>query len=63
MSQSLCFISTTIRSGAYCDIFEAHHAIWGLIAGVVVGNLALRTRDIEAFEVTPLQFVRGELRS
>lgn len=62
VSQSLRFISTAIRSGAYRDIFEAHDTIRGLIAGVVVPNLALRTRDIEAFEDTPLEYVRGELQ-
>ncbi|KAI9431167.1 importin alpha re-exporter [Lactarius indigo] len=49
-----------IRSGAYRDIFESHDTIRGLIAGVVVPNLALRTRDVEAFEDTPLEYVRGE---
>jgi len=29
---------------------------------VVVPNLALRTRDVEAFEDTPLEYVRGELQ-
>ncbi|KAI9448619.1 armadillo-type protein [Lactarius psammicola] len=62
VSQSLRFISTAIRSGAYRDIFEAHDTIRGLIAGVVVPNLALRTRDVEAFEDTPLEYVRGELQ-
>ena len=62
MSQSLRFISTAIRSGAYRDIFEAHDTIRGLIAGVVVPNLALRTRDVEAFEDTPIEYVRGELQ-
>jgi hypothetical protein len=47
VSQSLRFISTAIRSGAYRDIFEAHDTIRGLIAGVVVPNLALRMRDVE----------------
>jgi exportin-2 (importin alpha re-exporter) len=42
VSQSLRFISATIRSAAYRDIFEAHDTIRGL-AGVVVPNLALRT--------------------
>ena len=35
--------------------------IKGLIAGVVVPNLALRRRDVEAFEDTPLEYVRAEL--
>ena len=61
MSQSLRFISTAIRSGAYRDIFETPDTIKGLIAGVVVPNLALRTRDVEAFEDTPLEYVRAEL--
>ena len=29
---------------------------------MVVPNLALRTRDVEAFEDTPLEYVRGELQ-
>jgi hypothetical protein len=62
VSQSLRFISTAIRSGAYRDIFESHDTIRGLIAGVVVPNLALRTRDVEAFEDTPLEYVRAELQ-
>ncbi|KAI0262819.1 Cse1-domain-containing protein [Gloeopeniophorella convolvens] len=62
VSQSLRFISTAIRSGAYRDIFGARETIQGLIAGVVVPNLALRTRDAEAFEDTPLEYVRGELQ-
>ncbi|KAH8981961.1 CAS/CSE protein [Lactarius hatsudake] len=62
VSQSLRFISTAIRSGAYRDIFESHDTIRGLIAGVVVPNLALRTRDVEVFEDTPLEYVRGELQ-
>jgi exportin-2 (importin alpha re-exporter) len=62
VSQSLRFISTAIRSGAYRDIFETRDTIQGLIAGVVVPNLALRTRDVEAFEDTPLEYVRGELQ-
>jgi hypothetical protein len=62
VSQSLHFISTAIRSGAYCDIFEAPDTIRGLIAGVVVPNLALRTRDVEAFEDTSLEYVHGELQ-
>ena len=55
VSQSLHFIS-----GAYR---EAHDTIRGLIVGVVVPNLALRTRDVEAFEDTPLEYVRGEVKS
>ena len=62
VSQSLRFISTAIRSGAYRDIFESHDTIRGLIAGVVVPNLALRERDIQAFEDTPIEYVRGELQ-
>lgn len=62
VSQSLRFISTAIRSGAYRDIFETRETVQGLIAGVVVPNLALRTRDVEAFEDTPLEYVRGELQ-
>jgi exportin-2 (importin alpha re-exporter) len=62
VSQSLRFISTAIRSGAYRSIFETRDTVQGLIAGVVVPNLALRTRDVEAFEDTPLEYVRGELQ-
>ncbi|KAN0129949.1 Cse1 domain containing protein [Lactarius tabidus] len=62
VSQSLRFISTAIRSGACRDIIEAHNTIRGLIAGVVSSNLALRTRDVEAFEDTPLEYVRAELQ-
>jgi Cse1 len=62
VSQSLRFISTAIRSGAYRDIFGSRDTIQGLIAGIVVPNLAPRTRDIEAFEDTPLEYVRGELQ-
>jgi Cse1 len=62
VSQSLRFISTAIRSGAYRDIFETRDTIQGLIAGVVVPNLALRTRDIESFEDSPLEYVRAELQ-
>jgi exportin-2 (importin alpha re-exporter) len=62
VSQSLRFISTAIRSGAYRNIFESRETIQGLIAGIVVPNLALRTRDVEAFEDTPLEYVRGELQ-
>ncbi|KAI0296781.1 armadillo-type protein [Multifurca ochricompacta] len=62
VSQSLRFISTAIRAGAYRDIFESRDTIQGLIAGVVVPNLPLRTRDVEAFEDTPLEYVRGELQ-
>ena len=61
MSQSLRLISTTIRSDAYRDIFETPDTIKGLIAGAVVPNLALRTRDVEAFEDTPLEYVRAKL--
>ena len=49
VSQSFGFISTAIRSGAYCDIFEASDTIRGLIAGVAAPDLALRTRDVEVF--------------
>lgn len=62
VSQSLRFISTAIRSGAYRDIFETRDTVQGLIAGVVVPNLVLRTRDVEAFEDSPLEYVRGELQ-
>jgi len=62
VSQSLRFISTAIRSGAYRDIFGAHETIQGLIGGVVVPNVALRARDVEAFEDTPLEYIRGELQ-
>ena len=61
VSQSFGFISTAIRSGAYCDIFEAPDTIRGLIAGVAVPDLALRTRDVEAFEDTSFEYVRAEL--
>ena len=61
VSQSLRLISTAIRSGAYRDVFETPDTIKGLIAGVVAPNLALRTRDVEAFEDTPLEYVRAEL--
>jgi exportin-2 (importin alpha re-exporter) len=62
VSQSLRFISTSILSGAYRDIFQSRDTIQGLIAGVVVPNLSLRTRDIEGFEDTPLEYIRGELQ-
>ena len=35
--------------------------IKGLIAGVVVPNLSLRTRDVEAFGDTSFEYVRAEL--
>ena len=60
VSQSLRFISTTIHSGAYRHV-ETPDTIKGLIAGVVVPNLALRTRDVKAFEDTPLEYVRADL--
>jgi exportin-2 (importin alpha re-exporter) len=59
VSQCHRFIATAIRYGAYRDIFET---IQGLIVDVVVPNLPLRTRDVEAFEDTPLEYVRGELQ-
>ncbi|KAI0248954.1 importin alpha re-exporter [Lactifluus subvellereus] len=62
VSQSLRFISTSIRSGAYRDIFQSRDTIQGLIAGVVVPNLSLRTHDVEGFEDTPLEYIRGELQ-
>ena len=55
------FVSTAIRSGAYRNNYEAPDTIRGLIAGVVVPNLALRTRDVEAFEDTSFEYVRAEL--
>ena len=61
VSQSLRFIATAIRSGAYRDIFETPDTIKGLIARVVVPNLALHMRDVEAFEDTPLEYVRAKL--
>jgi exportin-2 (importin alpha re-exporter) len=61
VSQSLRFI-TAIRSGACRNIFEAHDTIRRLIAGVVVTNLGLRPHDAEAFEDTPLEYVRAELQ-
>ena len=63
VSQSLRFISTAMHSGTYRDIFEAHDTIRGHIAGVAVPNLALRTRDVEAFEDTPLEYVCEELHA
>ncbi|KAF8264735.1 hypothetical protein EI94DRAFT_1703007 [Lactarius quietus] len=52
--------SRSIHLGAYRDIFDT---IRGQISGVVAPNLALRTstRVIEAFEDTPLEYVRREI--
>ncbi|KAI0055486.1 Cse1-domain-containing protein [Artomyces pyxidatus] len=61
VSQSLRFISTAIRSGSYKDLFGSRATISGLIEGVVVPNVAIREHDLESFEDTPLEFVRGDL--
>ncbi|TFY78460.1 hypothetical protein EWM64_g5554 [Hericium alpestre] len=58
---SLRFISTAIRSGSYKDLFSSRDTISGLVQGVVVPNVAFREHDLEAFEDTPIEYVRGDL--
>ncbi|THH15070.1 hypothetical protein EW146_g5342 [Bondarzewia mesenterica] len=61
VSQSLRFISTAIRSGSYKDLFGSRDTISGLVQGVVVPNVGLREHDLEIFEDSPLEFIRGDL--
>ncbi|KAF7419339.1 importin-alpha export receptor [Pleurotus ostreatus] len=61
VSQSLRFISSTIRSGYYKTLFESREVISSLVEGVVVPNVALREHDVEQFEDDPLEFVRLDL--
>ncbi|TFY54539.1 hypothetical protein EVG20_g9663 [Dentipellis fragilis] len=61
VSQSLRFISTAIRSGSYKDLFSSRDTISGLIQGVVVPNVGFRQQDLEAFEDSPLEYIRGDL--
>ncbi|KAI0321195.1 Cse1-domain-containing protein [Amylostereum chailletii] len=61
VSQALRFISTAIRAGPYKDLFSSRDTISGLIQGVVVPNVGVREQDLEAFEDSPLEFVRGDM--
>ncbi|KAI0045803.1 importin alpha re-exporter [Auriscalpium vulgare] len=61
VSQSLRFISTAIRAGTYAELFRSRDTISGLIHGVIVPNVRLRTHELESFEDAPLEFVRGDL--
>ncbi|EJD01973.1 Cse1-domain-containing protein [Fomitiporia mediterranea MF3/22] len=61
VSQSLRFLSTAIRSGNYRSIFESKETIDGLVEGVVVPNVTLRTHEVEQFEDDPLEYVRLDL--
>ncbi|KAL5498046.1 CSE1_1 [Sanghuangporus vaninii] len=61
VSQSLRFLSTAIRSGNYRAIFESRETIDGLVEGVVVPNVSLRTHEVEQFEDDPLEYVRLDL--
>jgi hypothetical protein len=42
VSQALRFISATIRSGHYKDLFGSQETITGVVQGVVVPNVGLR---------------------
>ena len=61
VSQALRFLSTAIRSGNYRGIFENRETINGLVEGVVVPNVSLRTHEVEQFEDDPLEYVRLDL--
>jgi exportin-2 (importin alpha re-exporter) len=59
---NLCALSPPRFAPAHIAISSSHETIRRLIAGVVVPNLALRPHDAEAFEDTPLEYVRAELQ-
>ncbi|EIN12120.1 importin alpha re-exporter [Punctularia strigosozonata HHB-11173 SS5] len=61
VSQALRFISATIRSGHYKDLFGSQETITGLVQGVVVPNVGLREHEVEQFEDDPLEFIRQDL--
>ncbi|KAL5508780.1 hypothetical protein ACEPAG_4759 [Sanghuangporus baumii] len=61
VSQSHRFLSTAIRSGNYRGIFESRETVDGLVEGVVVPNVSLRTHEVEQFEDDPLEYVRLDL--
>jgi exportin-2 (importin alpha re-exporter) len=61
VTQALRFISTAIRAGPYRDLFSSPETISGLISGVVVPNVTMRTHELEMLEDTPLEFVRSDI--
>ena len=61
VSQSLRFISESIRCGYYKSLFSSKETIHNLVQAVVVPNVTLREHDIEQFEDDPLDFIRVDL--
>ncbi|KAF9816482.1 hypothetical protein IEO21_04087 [Rhodonia placenta] len=61
VSQSLRFISTTIRTGHYKELFGSRETISQLVQGIVVPNVGLREHEIEQFEDDPLEYIRLDL--
>lgn len=61
VSQALRFISTSIRSGHYKELFSSQQTIAGLVQGVVHPNISLREHEIEQFEDEPLEYIRRDL--
>lgn len=61
VSQSLRFVSATIRTGFYKDMFSSRETISSIVEGVVVPNVNLREHEVEQFEDDPLEFIRTDL--
>ncbi|KAF5386293.1 hypothetical protein D9757_008606 [Collybiopsis confluens] len=64
ISQSLRFISTSVRSTIYKSLFISPTnpgIISSLIEGAIIPNAFLRTSDVERFSDDPLEWIRTDL--
>ncbi|GJJ14609.1 hypothetical protein Clacol_008875 [Clathrus columnatus] len=61
VAQCLKFLSTSVRSGLFQDLFRSPETIGTIVTGIVVPNVELRDHEIEQFEDDPLEYLRIDL--
>ncbi|QRV84475.1 exportin-2 [Ceratobasidium sp. AG-Ba] len=62
-SQSVRFLSVTVKSGLHTALFSQPATLDGLFSRIVLPAMTLRTHEVEQFEDDPLEYIRAIFRS
>ncbi|QRV98526.1 exportin-2 [Ceratobasidium sp. AG-Ba] len=60
-SQSVRFLSVTVKSGLHTALFSQPATLDGLFSRIVLPAMTLRTHEVEQFEDDPLEYIRRDL--
>lgn len=61
MSKAIAFLAAVAVQERHRGLFESNEALSSICERVVVPNMVLRERDIEAFEDDSMGYIRADL--